>query len=358
MTSTTTDLFDSDARNFLMEMLTTAAPSGFEGPAAECFSRYAESFADVRTDRLGSCIATVNAGAPIRVALTGHVDEIGVIVTKIDDKGFLRCTNIGGWDVGVLIGQRVKILTQGGVVIGSLGRGAVHGLDADARGKVPKLSKLWIDIGAEDGDAARKLVQIGDPAVLDAEPVQLNEHRLMSRSIDNRIGAFIAIEVARACAGKFAVEVAAVGSVHEETGGTGAITSTYAVKPDLAVAIDVTTPSDTPQGSEAGEFSLGKGPILTRGATTSVVVSDALIAAGDAAGVDYQLRGMGIRTGTDADSITRAGAGVPVGLVSVPTRYLHTPTEIVDLRDVRSSIDLLIAWVKGLDPAQAGGAGV
>lgn len=342
-----TELFDPAAAKLLGELLMTPAPSGFEQPAAEVFTAYARAYADdVQVDRLGTAHATVNAGAGPRISLTGHLDEIGLIVTKIDDKGFLRCASIGGWDVAVLMGQRVRILTSDGPVLGSIGRQAIHILDPDARGKVPKLAQLWIDIGAEDGESARARVKIGDPAVVDVSPVQLTEHRLMSRSLDNRIGTFIALEVARACAGTVNAEVVAVGSVHEETGGSGAVTSTYAIDPDLAVAIDITTPSDTPGGADTGEFALGKGPILTRGATTSQQLVDSLIASADSADLPYQLRGMGVRTATDADSIVRAGRGVPVGLVSVPARYLHTPTEQVDLRDVRTSIDLLVAWIK------------
>jgi endoglucanase len=277
------------------------------------------------------------------------VDEIGLIVTRIDDKGFLRCTNIGGWDVAVLVGQRVRVIGPDGPVLGSIGRPAVHVLDAAAKDKVPKLKDLWIDIGAESGDEARERVRVGNPVVIDAAPMRLGEHRIVSRSLDDRVGAFVALEAARelkADAGGFGGELVAIGSTAEEIGAAGALTAAFGSQPDVAIAIDVTTPSCTPGGNDTGDLSLGKGPIITRGATTNVEVVDSLIEVAEAHDIPYQLRGMGARTRTDADAIARAGAGVPVGLLSVPARYLHSPCEHADLRDVRATIDLLTAWVR------------
>ncbi len=338
-----------DQLELLLELLTTGSPSGFEDAASQVWQAAARELgATVSVDAIGNTYATVNAGASRRVAIIGHLDEIGLIVTKIDDKGFIRCASIGGWDTAVLIGQRVQILTDDGVVYGSIGRPAVHVLDAAEKDKMPKIASLWIDIGAADGDAARAQVRIGDAVVLDVEPIQLNEHRLMSRSLDNRVGAFIALRAAVACKGAD-VEVTAVGSICEEIGGIGAQTAAYGLNPDAAIVVDVTTPGDTPSSGDAGDLSLGAGPILTRGASTTVSVVDALVAAANQQDIPVQMRGLGIRTRTDADSVVRAGGGVPVGLVSIPGRYLHTPCEQVDLRDVQSAIDLIAAWACGAD---------
>ncbi len=334
-----------DELELLLELLTTGAPSGFESAASEVWRAAAEAKgAHVRVDAIGNTFATVNPGAARRVAIIGHLDEIGLIVTRIDDKGFLRCGSIGGWDVSVLVGQRVQILTDGGVVIGSIARPAVHVLDAAEKQKVPKLTSLWIDIGATSGDEARSRVRVGDPIVLDVDPVRLSPQRLMSRSLDNRVGAFIALQAAIACAGTD-VEVTAVGSICEEIGGLGAQTAAYGLQPETAIVVDVTTPGDTPSSGDAGDFSLGKGPIVTRGATTTGHVVDRLIEVAERSSIPVQVRGLGRRTRTDADSVVRAGAGVPVGLVSVPGRYLHSPCEQVDLRDVQASIDLIAAWI-------------
>lgn len=328
----------------LVELLDTPGPSGFEAPVAEAWRQLAQrGGAEVRVDAVGNSYATVNSGAARRVAIIGHVDEIGLIVTRIDDKGFLRCTSIGGWDVAVLVGQRVRVLTEHGPVIGSVSRPAVHVLQGADKERVPKLSALWIDIGAEDGDDARSRVRVGDAAVIDVVPIRLGQHRLLSRSIDNRVGAFVSLQAALACSG-LDVEVTAIGSIGEEIGGAGAVASAYSLAPDAAIVVDVTTPGDTPSAGDTGDLYLGRGPIVTRGATTTAAVVDELLAAADAAKLPCQLRGLGIRTRTDADSVVRAGGGVPVALVSIPARYLHSPCEQVDLRDVQTGIELIAAW--------------
>lgn len=341
---------DAASTKFLMQLVDTPGPSGFEGAVAEVWKTYAGEFAEVHDDSIGNTYATVNPGGSPTVMITGHLDEIGLIITKIDDKGFIRCVNIGGWDIGVLIGQRVRIMSAGGIVHGCIGRGAIHQLDPDERRKMPKLKDLWIDIGAADGDDARARVSIGDPIVLDASPRMLSEHRIMSRSLDDRLGAFISLEVGRQL-GDVSAEVIVLGASHEETGGAGAITGAFSAAPDLAIAIDVTATSDTPAGLDGHTLVVGKGPIITRGASSSAHLADQLVKIAEANSIPYQLRGLGTRTSTDADSIIRAGKGVPVALISIPTRYLHTPCEIADLRDVRASIDLIVAWVQSLGDA-------
>lgn len=344
---------DDAAERFLIELLDVPAPSGFEEPAAEVWRAHAESVGlDVTSDRIGTSFATANRGAGPRIAIVGHLDEIGLIITKIDSKGFLKVTSIGGWDPVVLPGQRLRILgtPAGGVVRGSISRTAVHALDADARGRAPKVEDLTIDIGAADADAAKQLVRVGDPAVLDVTPQRIGGDgslRLMSRSIDNRVGAFVALEAARIAAERgIAAEVVAVGSVGEEIGMGGAMVAMYGLDPDRTCVVDVTTPGDTPGASDLGDLALGKGPILTRGSSLSERVVAELIGAAEAAELPHQLRAKGLRTATDADQTVKAGRGTATCLVSVPARYLHTPVEQVDLADIRSSIDVIVAWIE------------
>ena len=340
-------------QEFLLELLDIPAPSGFEEPAALRWRQYAESFgAEVETDRIGTSFATTGRGRGPRIAIVGHVDEIGLIVTKIDGKGFLRVGSIGGWDPVVLPGQRLRILgtPAGGIVHGSVSRTAVHALDAAARERAPKVEDLWVDIGAADGDDARTLVRVGDPIVIDVTPQVVGgpgSTRLMSRSIDNRVGAFVALEAARIAAERgIAAEVVAVGSVGEEIGMGGATVATYSLQPDRACVVDVTTPGDTPGASDLGDLKLGKGPIISRGATLSARVVEELLAAAEAAELPFQLRAKGLRTATDADQTIKAGRGMATCLVSIPARYLHTPVEQVDLRDIRTSIDVIVAWIE------------
>src|SRR4051795_6272504 len=173
----------------LRALLTAHGPSGYETAPAAAFREAASAYAEVTTDVMGSVWARVpgTAEGPT-LAIVGHIDEIGLIVTHIDDNGFLRFMGVGGWDPQILVGQRVEISTRDGVIPGVAGRKAIHLLKEEEREKVPKLRDLHIDIGAKDGDEARGLVRIGDVAVIAGEPVELPNNRLASRSLDNRLG--------------------------------------------------------------------------------------------------------------------------------------------------------------------------
>ncbi|MCB0878944.1 MAG: M20/M25/M40 family metallo-hydrolase [Thermoleophilia bacterium] len=354
-------ILEQTAEQFLLELLDTPAPSGFEEPASDAFRAYAETFgAAVSTDAIGNTFATVGAGSGPRVAIVGHLDEIGLIVTKINEQGFCKVASIGGWDPVVLPGQRVRIdgTPAGGPVFGTISRTAVHALDAAARARAPKIDDLWVDIGATDAETAGALVRVGDPMVMDVTPHRTGgpgSTRLVSRSIDNRVGLFVALEVARTCAERgVAAEVVAVGSVGEENGMGGATVAAYNLQPDRTCVVDVTTPGDTPGAADLGDLKLGNGPIISRGATLTARVVDELIDAAESAELPHQLRAKGRRTATDADQTIKAGRGMATCLVSVPARYLHTPVEQVDLRDVRTSIDVITAWVEQVAKNGAG----
>ncbi|MCW2926901.1 MAG: peptidase [Thermoleophilia bacterium] len=345
--------FDDAQERFLLRLLDIPAPSGFEEPAGAAFREYAEGFgAVVRTDRVGTSFASVGAGRGPRIAIIGHVDEIGLIITKINGQGFCRVGSIGGWDPVVLPGQRLRIVgtPAGGTVTGTISRTAVHALDQAARERAPKVDDLWVDIGASTEEEARALVRVGDPAVIDVTPQRIggpDSTRLMSRSIDNRVGAFVALEAARLAHERGVdAEVVAVGSVGEEIGMGGATVASYDLQADRTCVVDVTTPGDTPGASDLGDLKLGKGPIISRGATLTARVVDELIHAAEESGIPFQLRAKGLRTATDADQTIKAGRGAATCLVSIPARYLHTPVEQVDLRDIRASIDVIVAWIE------------
>ncbi|MEY2512655.1 MAG: hypothetical protein QOJ89_13, partial [bacterium] len=229
----------------LAKLLTAAGPSGYETAPAAVFTEAASAFTDdVSVDVMGSAVARVpgtTAGAPF-LAVVGHIDEIGLIVTHIDDNGFLRFVGVGGWDPQILVGQRIELLTQNGSLPGVVGRKAIHLLREEDRKKVAELRDLHIDIGAKNGDEARELVRIGDVAVIAALPQELLNDRVISRSMDNRLGAFIALEAARivAEAGGAPGDVAACGVVQEEITFGGARTSAYSLQPDVAIVVDVT----------------------------------------------------------------------------------------------------------------------
>jgi endoglucanase len=339
----------------LQNLITAAGPSGHETSPARAWRQWCSRFTtDVGADHLGSSWArlTGHAGGPT-LAVVGHIDEIGLHVTYIDDEGYLRFGAVGGWDPIVLVGQRVVLSSRGGPVRGVVARKPIHLLKDDDRKKVPELKELHIDIGARDGDEARARVRIGDVAVIDAMPIELPNGRVVSRSMDNRVGCYVAAEAARLLAdgGGSPGDFVAMAVVQEETTFAGSRTSAYAHEPDLAIAVDVTFATDQP-GIELGEIAkhtLGSGPVIARGTTLHPSVFELLHDAAHAAGIPFTLESLGRTTGTDADAIHISRAGVPTGLVSVPLRYMHSPVEMVALEDIDAAARLIAAFAQRLE---------
>ena len=337
---------------FLKKLLSTPGPSGNEGAAASVWRAEAEKFAEVRGDRMGNSFAALNGGGAPRVMLAGHIDEIGLMITHINDEGLLRFQGVGGWDSQVLVGQRVLIQTKNGEVPGVIGKKAIHLMEAEERKKVSEIKNLWIDIGAENGDEAKERVRVGDVAVIDYSVLELPNDRIVARSLDNRMGAFVALEALRLLSeDDLDAEVVAVASVQEEIGLYGARGAAFGLDPDAAIAVDVTHATDTPGVSkdEHGDHALGSGPVITRAANLSPIVTGGLIAAAEEEGIGFTLEADSRSTSTDADAIQFTRAGIATGLVSVPNRYMHSPNEIVALEDLENCARLIAAYVKGLD---------
>ena len=278
----------------LRKLLTAPGPSGYEQAPAAVFRDAAAAFAEITYDSVGSSVARVRGtGDGPFVAVVGHIDEIGLIVHHIDDDGFLWFTGVGGWDPVILVGQRVEVSTREGRVPGVVGKKPIHLLKDEERKKAPELKNLHIDIGARDGDDARSMVRIGDVAVIAGEPVELPNDRVISRSMDNRLGCYVAFEAARlvAEAGDAPGDVAAVAVAQEEISFGGARTTAYTLRPDIAVVVDVTFATDAPGGDEkeTGRHKFGSGPVLTRGSTLDPAVFELLHAAGEAEGIPFTL---------------------------------------------------------------------
>ncbi|CAN5529303.1 M42 family metallopeptidase [soil metagenome] len=341
----------ADTPKLLDDLLRTAAPSGYEGPASAVW-RKAASFAEIATDGIGSSIATIGDGEGPLVAVVGHIDEIGLVITHVDEKGMIWFESIGGWDAQILVGQRVEIQTKEGPLCGVAGRKPIHLLKDDQRKKAVELSDLHIDIGATDGDEAKSKVRIGDPVVIAAEPVRLLGDRLVSRSMDNRLGAYTALESLRRVHedGGPVGKMAGIAAAQEEIGLFGARTSAFHLRPDVAVAGDVTHATDAPgvDEKEHGSHPLGSGPVIGRGSTLSPIVHDLLVETAESEGIEYTVAGSGRYTGTDADAIQISRSGVPAGLVSIPLRYMHSSVEMVDLGDVENVVRLITAFAKSL----------
>ncbi len=340
----------------LERLLSAAGPSGHEGEAASAWREWCSSFAaEVSGDSLGSSRAVVPGVAEgPRLAIVGHIDEIGLHVTHIDDEGFLHFGQVGGWDATVLVGQRVRLMTRNGTLGGVIGRKPIHLLEDEDRKKVPELKRLHIDIGVKDGEEARKLVRMGDVAVIDAGPEELQDGVVVSRALDNRVGCYVAAEAARLVAetGGAPGDVVALAVVQEETTFAGSQTSAFALKPDLAIAVDVTFATDQP-GVELGErtkHTLRSGPVIARGTALHPRVFELLHEAAEAEQIPFTVESIGRRTGTDADAIYGSRRGVPTGLVSVPLRYMHSPVEMATVEDIQAASRLIAAFARRLEP--------
>jgi len=343
--------------DFLKRLLDAPAPSGHEARAARVWREEAATFADrVDADVSGNSIAWINEGGSPRVMLAGHIDEIGVMVTHIDENGFLYFEGIGGWDPQVLVGQRIRLLTANGDVVGVIGKKPIHLIKQDERDKASKTTDLWIDIGIKDREAAtRRGVRVGDPGVIDARLIEMGDGIIASRSIDNRIGAFIVLETLRMLAAERpAAAVAAVATAQEEIGyhGGGARTSAFRVDPHVALVVDVTFATDSPgiEKKELGEHKLGGGPVLARGSASHPVVFERLAAVAAKTGIAHTLIASPKFTSTDADAIHISRQGVATGLISVPNRYMHSPNEMVSLSDLEQTARLIAGFVKELTP--------
>jgi putative aminopeptidase FrvX len=339
----------------LKDLLTAHGPSGYEQAPAAVWRKHAEAFAEVETDTLGSSTARVKGTADgPTVAIVGHIDEIGLIVTHVDDKGFLWFIGVGGWDPQVLIGQRVVLATRDGAVDGVIGRKPIHLLRKEEREKVSELKDLHIDIGAKDGDEAKGIVRVGDVAVVAGDPVEIRNDRVVSRSMDNRLGCFVAYEAARLVAdgGGAPGDVVAVAAAQEEITLGGAQTTAYRVRPDVAIVVDVTHATDVPgvEEREHGSHALGSGPVIGRGSTLHPRVFELMHEAGEAEGIPFTVEASARYTGTDADAIALSRAGVPSGLIGLPLRYMHSPVETVQVSDVLDAARLIAAFCRRLEP--------
>ncbi|APG23685.1 MULTISPECIES: M42 family metallopeptidase [Syntrophotalea] len=344
------------AVNFLKELVETPSPSGFEQPVQRVMRRELEPVADeVRTDVMGNVIARIGAASDgaLRVMLAGHCDEIGFMVRYIDDKGFIYFAPIGGVDAHLVPGQRVHVHTAAGPVLGVVGKKPIHLMEAKDRETVVKLTSQFIDLGCVDAEAARNLVAVGDPVTFAVGFEPLQGALAASRGFDDKMGAFIVAEVLRAVRrrGVPPVEVFGVSTVQEEVGLRGATTSTFGIDPHIGIAVDVGFASDVPgvEMKEIGEFKVGGGPIISRGANIHPALFELLVRTAREEDIPCQIMGAPRGTGTDANAMQLSRAGVAAALVQVPLRYMHSPVEVLSLDDIDATIRLLTGVLFRLD---------
>ncbi len=339
---------------FLTALLEARSPSGHEFEAQAVLDRFVEPHADnYRKDALGNRVATLNpSGDPI-VMLAGHMDELGLMVRHIDDKGFLYFDTIGGHDLTIISGRRVQILTEKGTLHGVTGKRAIHLMSPEDRKKVPELHDIWVDIGAQSRAEAEKLVRIGDPIVYDHGFSMLNGSIGVSRAFDDKAGCYVVCETLRRLSKskrKLAAQLVSVATTQEEIGTRGATTAGFSVDPHIAIAVDVGHATDHPDCDprKFGKFALGKGPIIARGPNINPAVFDRLVRLAEKHKIPYQIEAEARPTSTDARALQMTRGGVATGLLSIPLRYMHTPSEIVDLNDIENTVSLLVEFVASL----------
>jgi putative aminopeptidase FrvX len=339
---------------FLTELLHARSPSGYEAEAQAVFDRHVKPAADTYTgDALGNRIATLNPSGDPTLMMAGHLDELGLIITYVNKDGFIYFDTIGGHDRTVISGRRIVILGPDGPVKGVTGKRAVHLMDEADRKKVPEIHEIWIDIGAKSKKEALERISIGDAATYDHEFELIHGSIGTARAFDNKVGAYIVgealIRLSKDPKGT-AAKVVAVATSQEEIGTRGATGSAYSVDPQVALVVDVGHATDHPDcdNRKYGETKLGGGPILCRGPNINSKVFDGLVKAAKRLKIPYQVESDPRPTGTDARAIQVARGGVATGVVSIPLRYMHTPSEVVDLEDVERCVKLFAEFARGI----------
>jgi putative aminopeptidase FrvX len=339
-------MISSESLSFLKKLLDTPGPSGFEAAPANVWREHAKHFAKVSGDVAGNSLAEVNGGGKPTIMLAGHIDEIGVIVNYVDDQGFAYIQPIGGWDPQVLIGQRLRFAGRKGDVFGVVGKKPIHLIKHEEREKAAKFVDIWVDLGAKTKKEAEEMISVGDAGVIDSRTMEFPNGRIVSRSIDDRIGAFVVLEALRRYAEKPGpAKVVGVATTQEEIGyrGGGAGVCATCIGPQMAIVVDVTFAIDHPgvEKKEYGEAAIDAGPVITRGSIISPVVFNLLRTTAEERKIPFSLHAAGRETSTDADAIHIAREGVATGLVSVPNRYMHSPNELVSIQDLDHASELI-----------------
>jgi endoglucanase len=346
---------------FLKALLEARSPSGYEAEAQAVVDAYVQASADTyQKDAVGNRIARINGSpdGPV-LMMTGHMDELGLLITYVDSKGFLYFETVGGIDLTTISGRRVEILTRNGTVMGVTGRRAIHLLDPEERKKIPKKHNLWIDIGAKDQKDALSKVRIGDVAVYNQAYEPLTGSIGIGRAFDNKSGCYAVCEALRRLATdreNLSATVVSVATSQEEIGCRGARAVAGAVQADFAIAVDVGHATDHPEcdNRRFGENKLGGGPIITRGPNANPVMFDKLVELAEQANIPYQIEADPRPTSTDGRELQMGLGGVPTAVISIPLRYMHTPSEVVDLQDIENTVRLLVAFAKSLRPGDSG----
>lgn len=345
---------DQSSRSFFQQAVETPSPSGFEEPIQTVVRDYIGSSADeMRTDVHGNLIVSVGDTSGPRLMYAGHCDQIGMLISYIDEQGFLYAQTIGGWDPQQLVGQAMTVWTDTGPIAAVISRKPIHLLSQSERSQVVKLDELWLDIGAADTAQAAACVRIGDPVTLDLRLRPLLGELVSGPGMDNKTGMWVVIEALRRCAASsetLRCHLHSVSTVQEEIGLRGAKTAAGSVNPDVAIAVDVTHASDCPtiDKKQRGDISLGGGPVIFRGPNVNPKVAARLIELAEANSIPYQVAAIGRAAPNDSNVLQLHGGGVATGLVAIPNRYMHSAVETISLEDIDHVASLLALFAQSL----------
>ncbi len=338
---------------FLRDLLSTPGTSGYEQNVQKVVRTFTTGFADsTETDVHGNVIAAVNPAGTRRILLDAHCDQIGLIVRHIDDTGFLRVSAVGGWDMQILLGQKMLVHTASGSIPGIIARKPIHLLNETERKTVPKIHEMWIDIGSLSSNETKEVVQIGDSVTPEPCLRELRNGRLAGVAMDDRAGIWVIMNALKMiAAGKPQAAVFAVSAVQEEIGLRGAQTSAYNVNPDVAIAVDVTHATDCPgiDQNEFGNVAIGGGPVVVRGANANPRVFDLLIEAAGKHDIKVQINALARPASNDGAAIQVSRGGCATGLVTLPNRYMHSPVELVAESDLQEAAKLIAEFCLAID---------
>lgn len=350
-----------EAKAFLFQALQTPSPSGYEEAIQAHVRGYLQPAADeLTTDSHGNLHAakrpTNGTNAPPKLMFAGHCDQIGMLVSHIDDQGFVHAQTIGGWDPQQLIGQAMVIWTDKGPVDALISRKPIHLLTPKEREQVVQLEQMWLDIGARDKTQARELVGIGDPITLRLVTRELQNSLICGPGLDNKTGMWVVTEAFRraaAAANSLRCELHSVSTVQEEIGLRGVQTAAHAIRPDVGIAVDVTHASDCPtiDKQQQGDIRLGAGPVLYRGPNVNPKVLKRLMELAKEHQIPFQLAAIGRAASNDANALQLSRSGVATGLVAIPNRYMHSAVEVCSLEDIDHAAELLAQFALSLSEA-------
>jgi endoglucanase len=348
----------SESLHFLETLINTPSPTGFETRGQRVWLDYVKAFAEAtETDAYGNAVAYFNKGGSPRLMLAAHADEIAMSVNFINSEGFIYVRRMGGIDPAITKAQRVVIHSRSSAVKGVVGNVAPHLTKSDGDQKPPKIHDLFIDIGVGSRKEAEKLVRVGDPITLADQFELLRGDLAVARAFDNRIGTFAVAETLRLLKEgrkKLHAEICAVSNIMEETGCLGARQIAYSLQPGVALVVDVTHATDYPTVSQPqhGDIKIGHGPALTHGGPNHAEVVARLEEVAAREKIRLQHEAMSSTSGTDTDVIFWTRGGIPSGLISLPNRYMHSPVEVVSLKDLEQIPKLMAAFALSLKPGE------